>query len=1220
MGILKDEIIGIIIGKGDNRISNKFQELMNEKRYSKFCEEIPGIVEKRVLFPIESEKYFDDLHSFYLSRKVVAKFVISLISTSSKSVVFLSNKFAEEFVISYPQHKTAINRIKELLIMSADIIGSEIKNRELVTDDQEISLFIAQKNKEFLEGQIRVEEKIDEIGSSVKKITQKLEEIQKDANRNVSSVLSIGQLADDTEFAVEIKDVEENIQKELKFSQAITRYNELITDIKENIDRPDELLTYIYINLALCYANSDDFVHADRSLSYAQKYCDWSKNAKYYYVKGYVCWKSDKSNIYSAIEWLDNAISLDHNYFQARILRCQLGAFAGEEKEKVMSLFSDIEENFQEDEKKSEIYEAKGFIYKAYGEYDLAEKWMKKAEKENHCIEYLINLGIVYYSRATENNEHGKRLLKIRIDYPDIFKAYECFQKAMQEMTKEEINLYKKDFIDVYISTCMLCEHPEQIENIQILVEDKRALDYETQRYLTFHEAIRGKNADIDLLSEEDKIFLSYVEKAECGELEEAFQLLKESVSVGEISDLERKYNMALQLAIALKRYDDFKQLRANVMRNKIECPYMDLYDAEYYDLIGDYGRSKKFYDTHIQEPDGLYILNAILFYRKHSYEGELKNAYCLILKKLGTRQIAIHDQNRIIHDAFVYLIENDIDLAFEMLSNFDEDTVKTDFFQQLLLRIYLEVMNVPQLLNIYETNESANEAFEQKINYIILLKYDLQFDKAKEEAEKLLNFYQKEKQEYQIRYLELLSEICLFTGDIDESVKYITLAKDLAQELVYNPVHQLYMSRLIRCGKEEGLSYGIQFKQTHPNVANWLMSFQALEKNEEGETKSTDEFLDIIEKMGSHYDVALSYYRNENISFYQLQKALSADIFAMLGIPDNDRVKFVIGIGNIEKIEEQGEKLGNEIVIDAMTILFIKYYDIIEVLDVFSRIYVTYSSIEELERVFIQLGATLVDDVISWIRRDLRIQLYPNYNKKNEKESFYHPDYFMDSLEAAKREKCQFFCLDARSQLFFLNDASYFVNIMSLVHKEEGERSSILVSKLLLHNVTFINFRADDILYALNNNVDELVINKLFSVECNCDSNSFISVYRIAIIKLLSLPDAKEQIDIFLFQICKQIDRTFSRARMYRWRAVERQSIDCFSKYEFYVKHNINLLFMLYELLAENDSLWTKIVQYRYKYFHQKILERLRKDILEKANKREIVKGLLSYYSFSID
>ena len=42
-------------------------------------------------------------------------------------------------------------------------------------------------------------------------------------------------------------------------------------------------------------------------------------------------------------------------------------------------------------------------------------------------------------------------------------------------------------------------------------------------------------------------------------------------------------------------------------------------------------------------------------------------------------------------------------------------------------------------------------------------------------------------------------------------------------------------MSRLIRCGKEEGLSYGIQFKQTHPNVANWLMSFQALEKNEEG-------------------------------------------------------------------------------------------------------------------------------------------------------------------------------------------------------------------------------------------------------------------------------------------------------------------------------------------------------------------------------------------------
>lgn len=222
-----------------------------------------------------------------------------------------------------------------------------------------------------------------------------------------------------------------------------------------------------------------------------------------------------------------------------------------------------------------------------------------------------------------------------------------------------------------------------------------------------------------------------------------------------------------------------------------------------------------------------------------------------------------------------------------------------------------------------------------------------------------------------------------------------------------------------------------------------------------------------------------------------------------------------------------------------------------------------------------------------------------------------------MDSLETAKRENCQFFCIDARSPLFFLNDTSYFVNIMSLVHKEEGERSSILVSKLLLHNVTFINFRADDIIYALNNNVDELVINKFFSVECNCDSNSFISVYRIAIIKLLSLPDVKEQIDIFLFHICKQIDKTFSRARMYRWRAEEYQDKDLFSKYEYYVKHNINLLFMLYEELIENDDLWVKIVRYPYKYFHQEILERLRKDILEKINKREIVKVLLNYYSF---
>ena len=91
MGFLEEEIIGLVIGKGDSKASSKFQELLKEKKYNKFLEDIPGIIEEKVLFPAESETFFSDLQAFYLSNKVVARFVISLMSTSSESVLKLSN-------------------------------------------------------------------------------------------------------------------------------------------------------------------------------------------------------------------------------------------------------------------------------------------------------------------------------------------------------------------------------------------------------------------------------------------------------------------------------------------------------------------------------------------------------------------------------------------------------------------------------------------------------------------------------------------------------------------------------------------------------------------------------------------------------------------------------------------------------------------------------------------------------------------------------------------------------------------------------------------------------------------------------------------------------------------------------------------------------------------------------------------------------------------------
>ena len=1221
MELIKDEILNLIIGKGESTISKKIVGLLSEEKYKKFFKEIPRIVEERVLFPMEGERFFDDLHSFYLGKNIVPRFVVGYLSTNDNSVSYMVDKFSEDFINEYPQHKIFKMRIKELLEESANIINFQIKEDRLVPEDQEIVLFIAQKCKEISEVDNSIASSVAVIRSEVNgmrkdvdKLVKQFANTQNDSNPNVSPILSIGQLEDDTQYSVEIRKIEEELQNKIIFGEAITKYNELINDIKENVKDQGRLLTHIYINLALCYGNKEEYERPYKSLGYAKKYCDWENNANYYYVEGYICWKENRNNVNVAIQLLDQAIAIDPKHVYARMLRCELGAFNGEEKNKVLTLLNEVEDELSTDKRRADFFAAKGIIYKAYAEYNLAEEWMLKAEKEKHSIENLINLGILYYSKATVNNQQEKRLLKVEIDYPEIFKAFECFQKVKQEITQDEFKLYRKDFLDVYISTCILCETPEQIESIQMEEEEISELDYETQRSIIFHEALKGNSDNINLLCKEDKTFLSFVDKAESGKLEEAFQSVLHSIYDEKGNDLERKYNFALQLTIELKHLDEFKHLRKNLISNKIECPYLELYDAKYYDIIGETGKSKKFYDSHLQENDGLYLLNAILFYRNHSFNVELKQAYCIILRKICNREIAVNRQEKIIQDAFVFLADHDIELALELLTDFDNTIISENIFRSISETIYSKIMNVTELINIYESSEENIKCFDQRLNYIILLKYNLQFDRAKEEAEKMIDLSKKESRDRQIKLLELLSELCLFTDDLEKSAKYITEAKNLAQDLVYDPVHQLYMTRMIRCGKKDGLIYGIEFKHTHPNVVNWLSEFEGIETDEQGETKLTDEARDILDNLENRFDVALEYYKNQLISFYQLQKLLGSDLLAMLSIPDNYNFKFVVGLGSVKKLNKQKEK----IVIDIMTLMFIKYFNLLALLDRFSIIYLTYSSVEELERLFILFGSKFIDDLIVWIKNDLRVNLYPNYNRLNEQESLFHPNYFMDSLAAAKREDCHFLCIDGRVPLLFSKDQNYFINLISLVNSEEGDESSLFKTKLLAHNVTFVNFSANDIIYSLNNEIEEKIFNKFFAIDCGCDSSSFINVYYSAIMILLSSPQKDNKLDKLLFQICKQIDRTFSRARMCRWRVREYRDVKENVKYMFYVKHNIMLLFMLKNVFKKNDKIWNKICNYSYKYFNVSILDKIYGTDLEtnKINQEEIVRDLIGYYS----
>lgn len=1229
---LAEEIRDYIKSKGLDYVYDKVKNKLRQKKFETFCDELPGIIENKVLFPMQSTEYFTELQKFYICNKVIIRYLLSYLAISEESVTGLTDKFIKEFIKEYSHYGKYEVQLKKILDKSADIIKLELKNLGLLSNDKNNELEIVQNTRGILktQGDIsnnyhEINKKLDYISANISRIGNNLTEVLTDDNH----------ISDNTEYAAEFKNIEKNYQANTRFRDAIIKYNELINDIRESGVDAKELLTNIYINLALCYTNIEDYTKAKKNLTYSEKYCDYTQNAKYYYIKAYTCWKNNQNNnrqyknidASEAIQLLDKAINIDDKYIPAIILRCELGALIKEDKEelflKLDEVWKCIVNNTDNSRYHSSYYAARGIVSKIYADYEEAEKWMLKAEGEKHSVNNLINLGIIRYSMATKACEYGKRISRDMIDYTHMFSSLDYLSKAMEEILQSEDKHYDDQFLMLYVNVCIICERMDKLDVLSLSDTDMAKLDYDTKRNIIYHQMLCGNRDNIGYLSDGDINYITCLEMSENGNDDEALSFFKNKLNIGSKNEISRNYNLALQLALDIKRTEDYRSIRSEAIKRDIDCPYIELYDARYYELIGQKEKSKELYDKYIHSNDVMYIWNSIGFYRRNRYDEELKQIYTEILNKLGKHELAIYNPESLIYDAFIYLADIDIYTALDMYEKYADIFISNRQRIQIGEFIYFKVLDAGRLIELYEQIPDDSKTFAQKINYIILLKYILSFDKAKKYGEMLGNSYKIEDRENQIKYLELMSEVSLLDRDLDASVRYITEAKGLAKELVYNPVHQLYMSRLMRCGKEDGISYGIEFKNMHPNVATWIESMQAIEVNESGEKKLTDEFWDRINDIKEHYDNIIPYYDNEYITIYMLQKALGKDndMIAMLGMPDNKQIKMVVNNDSNDNIIEKSKKISDAIVVDAMTLLFLNAYDVMELLDIFRTIYITYSSVEELEKIYVNYGGTMIENILEWLKSDLRIELYPSYNKRNEKDSFYHPAYFMDSIEAAKREDCYFFTIDGKVPRLFNKEREIFINVMHLVCKMTGEPVSRVILNLLSHNITFISFGPEDIIYALNRtNIllqDSLpidasinnIINKMFSVNSTSDAISYLGVYKKTFEDIITCYGSKNAITgKFIECICRQLDRTYSRARANYLNYMENREESEYYKCIFYWKYNERLIIILRRLMINYNELWQKLREYPYRHMDVKILDKV--DAKYGKGKKDITKN----------
>lgn len=1187
-----DDIVSYFVNLGIEKI----EQFRDKKELEKFCAEIEEKIVENINKKYETEPYFDAFSNFYESNKISDKILNRIFNIDDEeSVESMIDSLAKNFVKQYTQYSVHETTVKRIINDIYKIIFKDLSGSAFLSDDEITNLLIVKYGRKHSEELSKVNFEIKTVGRNLLEEIKSLKTMRYDKTLSMSCGFKVlseidEKLIDVSGYTEKIKKIENEIQKKHNFQEAIEEYQKLLPDLYETQGMKESLFADVYINIALCYANLEKYSDAKTYIQRAARHIKDNDNSKLYYVNGYIQWKENGRDSGEAVHTeMLKALSINPKYISAKLLLCISETLLGQETVNIISKLDELRQEAPKD-RKGEILQVYGLVYRLNRQFAKAEEYFVQAENEESDISNLANLGIVYYCWATQDNVSDKRHLKLNVDYPKMFKAVHYLKQVMDDTSKEAI-MYKSEIIEIYISACMICAEYNLIDGIGTM--DVRKLDYEAARPVIFYRISKGDKSALELLRKEDKEFYEVIE-------EDSLDIIMDKIKKVSKDELFRYYNLGMRVALNIHDLEKYKLLRSEVKENNIECPYLDLYDAEYNAIIGQEEKAKNYFDRIIYENDDEYILiPTIKFYKERNSFSKLEVLYEETLKKIFNRKIVCHNIEGWIGEIFGFLIDYNIDKSLELFEILDSELIDVKVYNKIKNNLFYRIMDVKKMLEANRVLQKSSPDIKLQIDELILLKYDMRFVEAHDKGLKLLSSKELSDKQ-QIMLLELLSECALFNEDLDKSIEYISKAKDLGKELVYDPVHQLYMSRLLRCGNHEGLKYGVEFQKTHPNITDWLKPITITKTSGTDEDGLSDEFANFVREQSARFQEKLDFYKKNTISFYQFQHVMKIDMLNALSYPECYGIKIVIGTGNNEEIQKQTEQISNVIAIDAFTLLFLETYKISDILNIFETIYITYSTIKEIEKLYLQNDCKVIIDVYHQIKSDLRFEKCPNYAHYTEEEGFLHPKSFLDTLEIAKRKNCKFLCFDAMTMLFFAKSKEYMLGIIPVIQKIKTSQTDDLGSRMIYNiidkKITFVNFNANDIIYALKQ-TDAPIDDKLkgfMKINRHCDVNSFCRVYLQTIRLLLMSKD--EKLPMFLEKLLSLTDRVYNWTRMEKWRYSQYQNEDCLSNCYIYARFVIIMLSGLIGLFGQQEKVIRQLHCREYKFIPKQFIDMISK------------------------
>ena len=338
----------------------------------------------------------------------------------------------------------------------------------------------------------------------------------------------------------------------------------------------------------------------------------------------------------------------------------------------------------------------------------------------------------------------------------------------------------------------------------------------------------------------------------------------------------------------------------------------------------------------------------------------------------------------------------------------------------------------------------------------------------------------------------------------LNEAFDKLDEYKDFIKD-IDSPFHQFYFGFNINNGRtEEAMKYVGKYYAKNPNP-KWFKLITT-EENESGE--------EILEKIKSLTGPTPDY---AEINKFYNAGLLGVTVYSMVTnrrfediIFDNRYPlnKLNITNENVEISIKKAESIGDSLIVDANTLIILAKVDGLELLDVFSKLYIsqdTYSRLKEMERGFIKNISTTI---LEYIDSALNVEILPVdiIIKDTSDRATLIPEDTMSSLALSESMDITF--LNTETSLVREFKPKHVVNMNVFFFKlrtsnlELAERIAVVKRDLRQARFNFISFEATDIINVYRSEGLEGI--KPF-VKLDKDSiyNTYLSQYMTVLIEL---------------------------------------------------------------------------------------------------------------------